>query len=314
MLARLMRRNLLVPQTGLHVAPPGPRHLPVDIVPQDFGLGVRWLQLPDGLQSPFFRGDVKGIEGQSVDQAIETPLPCLTQMEDRQLPKGFIFHGSRSGSTLLSRFFTLSEEVTVLSEPTPFGRLAALSTEYGSPLSFRAMLRALGVLNPGTRAMVCKMNSATAHHISNLLVSFPEIPWVFVSRHPAEILDSNLRKVGAWLRNEKAEEASPEVMTARVMTALTNIYRAVLEVLPHSGLVIPYERLHEGKGFEQAAEHFGLLLSAESIERGRRALKFHAHNGKPFEPRAIPAEVYETVERHYSRVLELYQEIERHGS
>ncbi|MGE0490621.1 MAG: hypothetical protein AB7S38_15560 [Vulcanimicrobiota bacterium] len=274
---------------------------------------MRWLEFPGGLQAPFFREDRKESEAQSRGEVTEAPLPCLIQLQDRQLPKGFIFHGSRSGSTLLSRFFTLSEEITVLSEPTAFGRLAALSTEFGSPLSFRAMMRALGVLNPGTRSVVCKLNSATALHISELLRSFPEIPWVFVSRHPAEILDSNLRKTGGWLRNGKAEGASPDVLTARVMTALTNIYRAVLEVLPRSGLVVPYEKLCHGEGFEQAAEHFDLQLSAENVARGRRALNFHAHTGKPFDPRAIPVECYETVERRYSRVRELYHEIEFYG-
>ncbi len=110
-------------------------------------------------------------------------------------PNGFIYHLSRSGSTLVGRALGSLTGVRVLSEPAPLDQmLRAMSHRPFDEqvLATRSMLRSLA---PGysvaDRALIVKLDAWHIHLFPVLRAAFPDVPWIFLSRDPVQVMVSH---------------------------------------------------------------------------------------------------------------------------
>jgi hypothetical protein len=203
-------------------------------------------------------------------------------------PSGFIFHMSRCGSTLVSRMLASLPCHLVISEAGPLDALAR--SHPGTPIErrvawFRSMISALAQRRTGgeTRCFV-KFDSRTTLDLPFIRHAFPNVPWVFVYRDPAEVLASHLSnpapamipgivgRGGLDLPPALALAMAPEEYGARVLGRLCE---DALGYLREGGLPVNYTQLPGAVGRDIAA-HFGLRFSPREADRMNDAALFHA--------------------------------------
>ena len=97
-------------------------------------------------------------------------------------PSGFIFHLSRSGSTLIANALQTAPGALVLSEPEILAEVLARA-----PSMLRDVFEVFGSSNYHTH-MVVKFQSAMVVHAQRLAALFPTTPIIVAYRDPADIL------------------------------------------------------------------------------------------------------------------------------
>lgn len=221
----------------------------------------------------------------------QTPLDDLLELRRTDPgvpPAGFIFHMSRCGSTVITQMLAASVENVVLSEPEPVeGLLRARLFTRGVPdETWMAWLQALisGLarprLGPERRCFV-KFDAWQTLDLPLIRSAFPDVPWIFVHRHPVEVLASHRRSPAAQMIPgvlpstiygvEPAEAArlSTDEYTARALRAICD---TALRHLDDGGLPVAYAELPEAT-WTSIAAHFGLTLSEPDFEAMRRAAR-----------------------------------------
>ena len=101
-------------------------------------------------------------------------------------PSGFVFHLSRSGSTLIANSLQTAPGALVLSEPEILAEVLARA-----PSLLRDVFEVFGSSNYHTH-MVVKWQSAMIVHAQRLAELFPATPLVVAYRDPADILAAHL--------------------------------------------------------------------------------------------------------------------------
>jgi hypothetical protein len=241
---------------------------------------VEWCWLDGiGYDEPFFV--------QTVERAFrtpfsllfrrETPIDELAALPPGLAPNGFIFHGSRCGSTLVSRMLAAAPTTLVLSEPLAVDQvLRANAPDHKRMRWLQAIVAALGRPRLGEeRSYVVKFDAWNACSLGIVRRAFPDVPWVFLFREPLHVLVSQLRQRGAHmvpgaldprlfgLDQEAVTRMPPEEYCARV---LASIYRAALEHRDEGALFVDYGEL-PGAVFERILGAFG--LDPDEAERTR---------------------------------------------
>ncbi|GAA1925121.1 hypothetical protein GCM10009815_19600 [Nocardioides marmoribigeumensis] len=167
--------------------------MPVRVDREPSGLVVDWAFL-DGvrLDEPFL--------DQTLERAMRSPFRLLVRRrcpvaEVEQWaahrardPDGLVLHLSRCGSTLVANALRARAGTTVLSEPPALEPVLASSPD---PVrDVRALVRAMAPEDAGS-AYVLKLDAWAALDLPVLLAAFPDVPWVFVGREPAEVVVSH---------------------------------------------------------------------------------------------------------------------------
>jgi hypothetical protein len=259
---------------------------------------VEWCWLDGlGFDEPFFV--------QTVERAFRTPFSLLfrreTPIDDLDAlppglePSGFVFHGSRCGSTLVSRMLASVPQHLVLSEPLPVDQvLRSRASEAERVRRLRAIVSALGRPRRGVeRAYVLKLDAWNACSLSLVRLAFPDVPWVFLFREPVEVLASHFRQRGAHmvpgaldpglfgLDFDAVSRMAPEEYCARV---LASIYRSALEQRDAQALFVDYRDL-PGAVFDRIMGAFGLECGASELAGMRELVRRDAKNPQlPFSP------------------------------
>ena len=215
-------------------------------------------------------------------------------------PSGFIFHMSRCGSTLVSRMLAALPRHLVVSEAGPLDALARQPLwAPPSPVErriawFRWMVSALGQKRTGREERYfVKFDSRTTLDLPFIRQAFPDVPWIFVYREPAEVMASHrndpapamipgvVGRGGLDLPPAEALAMAPEEYGARVLGRLCE---AACVCLRESGLPVNYTQLPDAVGRE-IASHFGVRFTPGETECMNEAARFHAkHPGQRFEP------------------------------
>jgi hypothetical protein len=252
---------------------------------------VEWCWLDGlGFDEPFFV--------QTVERAFRTPFSLLfrreTSIEALEAlapglePSGFVFHGSRCGSTLVSRMLTSVARHLVLSEPLPVDQvIRSPAPEPERVRRLRAIVAALGrPRRGGERAYVLKLDAWNACSLGLVRRAFPNVPWVFLFREPVEVLASHFRQRGAHmvpgaldpalfgLGYDEIAHMPPEDYCARVLAA---IYRSALEHRDRQALFVDYRDL-PGAVFDPILDAFGLECSEAELARMRALARLDAKN------------------------------------
>ena len=234
----------------------------------------------------------------------ETPLDAAEELlaAGRSMPpSGFIFHMSRCGSTLAAQMFAALPQMAVVSEaPAIDEAIEAALALPGLPFAERARwlqwtVSALGQRRTGAEThYVIKLDSWHIHNLPLIRAAFPDTPWIFLYREPAEVLASQFRSPGRWalpglldprilgMRAEDITALRREQWCARVLAGFLNAAAAATD--DPQALFVDYREL-PGAIPNAVARHFGLALSADDREKMHCAAQFDAKNpAAPFQP------------------------------
>jgi hypothetical protein len=184
--------------------------VPIRIYPKNGALAVDWCHLGTRrFSEPFFRGTVETALLEPFNQAFrpETPIEALEDFARESpgiAPTAFVFHASRCGSTLLARMLATLRSHVVVSEPTmleailhPTGHVPPMTRERRIAL-LRALFSALGQPRCGEETrFVVKLDAWNIVALPIIREAFPDVPWLYLYRDPAEIAVSQWRAPGA---------------------------------------------------------------------------------------------------------------------
>ena len=139
----------------------------------------------------------------------QTPIDVLVDHCREQpglKPTGFIFHMSRSGSTLISQMFAALSQNIVISEAPPIdavlkARFISTSvTEQQTIEWLQAMISALGQPRVGSeQQLFIKFEGWHALLLPVIRKAFPDVPWIFAYRDPIDVLVSQMKLLGQLL-------------------------------------------------------------------------------------------------------------------
>jgi len=187
----------------------GPDLIPIAVVEHDGERLVEWCDMhgtsPD---DSFF--------GQTVARALADPHRRATRhftalatlaadigSGETCSPSGFVFHMSRCGSTLAAHLLRATGTTLVLSEPEPLDALLRLDAD-ADPVDRSAQLRAMIIALarmrvPQQQHIVVKLDAWAVFDFDAIRLAFPEVPWIFLYREPADVLASHVRRPGSHM-------------------------------------------------------------------------------------------------------------------
>lgn len=227
----------------------------------------------------------------------ETPLDAAEELlaaGHSLAPSGFIFHMSRCGSTLAAQMFAALPRTTVVSEaPAIDDAIQAArslpSMRFDDGVRWlRWTVAALGQRRTGAEThYVVKLDSWHIHNMPLIRAAFPQTPWIFLHREPAEVLASQSRSPGKLALPGAMDPRSlgmrPEDITAlprdrwcaQVLSGFLNAAAAATR--DPRALFVDYRELPAAIP-DMVARHFGLEPTAEDREKMLRAAQFDAKN------------------------------------
>lgn len=285
--ARVHARETALPPRGW---------LPARAFWQDAELYLGWSYFGDHrLVEPFFESSLR--------RALETPFNLLFQYttpiarladwlaaHPGLTPRGFIFHMSRCGSTLVTQMLAAQARNLVVSEAPPLdvvvqarARRSDLS-EQQQALWLAWMTSALGQPRCGEEAMFVKLDCWHTLALPLFRRAFPSVPWVFLYRDPVEVLVSQIEAPGihtvpdlggaAILGTEAPfEPHRREDYCARILARICE------PVLAHAGkeggLLINYRDLPAAT-WTAILPHFGVAVSPRDRAAMLKAARFDA--------------------------------------
>lgn len=267
----------------------GARHrtagwIPIRMTRRESQPRAKWIYAPEvRFTEPYFEDNVR--------ICLRDPFTALFQREmplppgESIRPNGFIFHMSRCGSTLVSRSLAAAESTWVIAEAPPLDEvLQSDAPERAQWLEW--IVSALGPRNESRRSYVIKLDAWHILNLPLLRAVFPEVPWIFVYRHPLEVLVS--------LMNEPGLQAVPGLMNPaifglrdedrtlpRQQWCVKVIESFMTAALPFredpNGLFINYNELPDAV-CGGIARHFGLELTDGDKARVEAATRLDAKN------------------------------------
>jgi hypothetical protein len=254
--------------------------------------------------------DSRSLGGQSFDQIVDeclslpfnllfrhqTPIEVLGRWSEVQpglRPTGFIFHLSRSGSSLVSRMLAGLQRNIVISEARPID--ATLRAHFHCAqikaaqriLWLRWMMNALAQKRRGDEEhFFIKFHAWNTLELPLIRRAFPDVPWVFLYSDPVEVMVSQFSQRGAHMIAgalppalfgmdlRAATSLPPEEYCAKV---LAMICKAALQHSREGGRLINYRELPEVVP-DSLLNFFGLRCSDSELDTVRAAAKRDAKN------------------------------------
>jgi hypothetical protein len=137
----------------------------------------------------------------------------------RREPAGFIFHMSRCGSTLVANLLRALRHSRVIAEAPALNQILGMPATSSALADRRGCADALAVLRAAVYALggrpggpyFVKFSSWNVLYLPLVRAAFPEVPWVFVYRHPVEVMVANLAREGSWMRARSAPAVAAAV-------------------------------------------------------------------------------------------------------
>jgi Nif11 domain len=286
---------------------PPPGWLPAHTFWQDGELYVGWSYFGDRrLVEPFFESSLR--------RALEMPFNLLFQYttpiarladwlaaHPGLTPRGFIFHMSRCGSTLVTQMLAALSHNLVISEAPPLDVVVQARvrrpdlSEQQQALWLAWMTTALGQPRCGEQAMFVKLDCWHTLALPLFRRAFPSVPWVFLYRDPVEVLVSQLDAPGMHtvpelggahiLGTEAPFEAHRrEDYCARILARICEPVLAYAR--DGGGLLINYRELPAAT-WTAILPHFGVAVSPRDRTAMAEAARYDAKTpGMEFEPDA----------------------------
>ncbi|MGD0089790.1 MAG: sulfotransferase [Planctomycetota bacterium] len=270
--------------------------LPIQICWRPSGPAVDWCYVGDRrLTAPFYEQTI----GRCLDCPgnllfrHETPLDALAELYAARpglQPRGFIFHMSRCGSTLVSQMLAALPQNLVVSEAGPINavlhaNLRDARTSAETQITWlRWVVSALGQPRGGQEQhYFIKFDSWHTLYLPLIQRAFPEVPWVFVYREPVEVIVSNLRERAGRTVPRLPEAAILGVDPIQALQMPPEEYCALVigrycQVAWHchpSGKLVNHRQLPEIV-FSALLPHFRVEYPPDDLLRMRQVSQFNA--------------------------------------
>lgn len=153
---------------------------------------------------PFFNEGVHNEQGFNIDKRIYS-FSDLKPVDERDLLqiKGFIFHTSHCGSTLLARMLGSLPGVRVVSETEAINGLLLSHVFYDLQeedllLQLKQVIEAYRQPLKGEKFLVFKLSSWNVWFIHLFQQLYPELPWIFIDRNTGEVVKALMEKGGGF--------------------------------------------------------------------------------------------------------------------
>jgi hypothetical protein len=256
-----------------------PGIVPIGIDPDGAG-AVYWADIGD---YPFrewqflFTIDHLAREGQ-ITTSFSTPVDVLVDPEIARrglAPRGFIFHVSRCGSTLLAKSLARSDENIVINQggPLQHGFWTLITDNWQRPLEateenlalFRQLVLAMTrVRAPGQKNAFIKFISWNTLCMDFVAKAFPGIPMIFLYRDAAEVIASVMKNTTAALEargSAKGEFISGSRQDLDDIAYLSKCYKKyfqkALKAAKNDLRVVNYKDINADNGLEIFARGLG---------------------------------------------------------
>ena len=194
--------------------------VPIDLSAKPEKRTVQWIDAGDAsFDEPTFRLTVARRLGSPGTRATATGLNTLTQLAataPHLSPRGFIFHMSRVGSTLLANALRASPSNLVVVEPRPLNQLLVSPFRKSLPDDWSAWLAGLVAAlgqprKPNHKHYFLKFTSHNILQLDLIRHVFPDVPWLFIYRDPVDVMVSNLERPARWSQIHENPPAGPNI-------------------------------------------------------------------------------------------------------
>ncbi len=148
---------------------------------------------------PFFNDGVSLVRPKnSNSKRVDFSCEPNSQNQNSLKLKGFIFHTSHCGSTLLANMFGVSKKTRIVSETEAINGLLLSAVFYN--LEESVLLKSLktviaAYLQPLGEAeqVIFKLSSWNGFFVSLFHKAYPELPWIFIDRKTEDVVQSLLK-------------------------------------------------------------------------------------------------------------------------
>ena len=216
---------------------------------------------------------------------------CATELPSIK-PTAFIFHMSRCGSTLVSRMLASLGQNVVISEASPLDWMIRANvrrpeiTDEEHINWIRWMIGSLAQKRlDNSQHFFVKFDSWHTLYFDVIERAFPDVPWIFLYRNPAEVLVSHEKQRGAGTIPGVVEHRIDGMSLTDAITfpqeeypafVLSEICRASLTQRDNpNGMFVNYTQLPQFVTGE-LLRHFGVDYSDEEIAQMNDAASFNA--------------------------------------
>jgi hypothetical protein len=282
-----------LPFDGVDTAGWTPFHVRFDgPVPEVEWCDLRGMDLSgDGF---FFEGVIRAMR--EPYRLLVRPRTPLEELPDADPDvAGLIMHTSRCGSTLACRMLTAVEGLTVLSEPAPCDHV--LRASHASAAQRARWLR--GLLAAFGGRLIVKLDAWSILEMDVVKAALPDVPWVFLTRDPAEVIASQMRQPGIHMMPgvlppelfgldlPSALALTSEAYCARVLAL---IHEAARRSRDARSIIVDYADL-PGAVVDVVLPHFRVRCDHETAARMRVVAGFDAKQPSlPFDAAEAAAE------------------------
>lgn len=230
--------------------------------------------------------------------SVKNLLHYADQCQELPDPSGFIFHLSRCGSTLVSGCLAQLEYCSVLSE-SPLLTEVLLARNIGlaeKKSLLRLCLHLQGRPSPEQPHVIVKWNAWDIFYWELIREVWPQVPVLFLTRDPVEILASHARSAGRHMSGDPVLAHVQDFFGhSRDFQSLLDYRIAVLQGLMTKMLqvhkasevsLLDYTALDEAIIMGIGA-HFGIEVSQSQRITLRQKLAYHSKSpGVQFQPNA----------------------------
>ncbi len=242
---------------------------------------VAWLATDgQGYTEPFFDDTLRRLRRLPANRGGElrtTPLAALEGVEGRE-PDVIVFHVSRCGSTLFAQMLAALPQHTVLAEPPladeilRLPRARAATTDAERIAWLRGAIASLARPHAtASRRLFVKLDCWHIFDVPLVRRAFPRTPFIFLHRHPVEVLASLTRQPSMTLVRDTV---LPEQL------GLTRTERDALTPVEHAAAILGafFRAAHEHRGQLHAVDYAQLpdfvwqALPGCAFDAGERAL------------------------------------------
>ncbi|HEX5735341.1 MAG TPA: sulfotransferase [Blastocatellia bacterium] len=247
---------------------------------------------------PFFNDTIERCLGTPANLLFRHHTPVDTLAEWREAspglrPKGFIFHMSRCGSTLVAQMLTALPQTIVISEAGPIDSVLRANFRDPSLTDDRRaewlqwMVSALGQPRTGEKNLFIKFDCWDTMELGLIEKAFPDVPWIFLYRNPVEVMVSQAQRKSAHLISGVIEPNIFGLDSKAVLTFQPEEYCAIILARiceaalahhkPGRSMIIDYNSL-PGTVSTSVLDFFQISYTEDDLERLNHTAQFNAKN------------------------------------
>jgi hypothetical protein len=264
------------------------------------GAAADWCRVgAGGFTEPFFDQSIERCLRHPFNQLFlrRTPIEVMGERYRTSAglePRGFVFHLSRCGSTLIAQAHVALPRTVVLAEADPIHWVLRTARDRGEVTEDRQItwlqwvVSALGQRWSGAESsLFIKFDAWSIVDLPLIRRAFAGVPWIFVYRDPVEVIVSHLRRRGSQvvpspygirqlgLDAGAAARMPPEEYCARVLGRIAEA--AVASYDESQALLVDYRQLSDAY-WPVVLDFLRTGYSPDDLARVRRQAQFDAKN------------------------------------